>query len=318
VRFGLKGLPKDQLPNAFKVFLTGWPYLIPLGVLIYYLLGLGYRAGLAGMYACAVLFIMMVLKNRRLPTTQEWRDFFVGGGENLVPLVMIGGGAGVIIGLMNSTGLGFQLSLALTEVAQAYGVFVMLLLTAFICILLGMGMPTAAVYVVLVSIVAPALVEMKIPELSAHMFIFYYGLLSLLTPPVAVASMVAAQIAGSDMWRTGLIGLQLAVAAFLMPFLWAFNPALLAQGTWQEITLVTVTCVVAGLLVGQMTMVMGRNALGTLSGFAFLIGAIIIGSSTLWIGKSDPLVLVPCAAGLLLVYFLRQWRSRIMAESQMT
>ena len=115
--------------------------------------------------------------------------------------------------------------------AQAYGVFVMLLLTAFICILLGMGMPTAAVYVVLVSIVAPALVEMKIPELSAHMFIFYYGLLSLLTPPVAVASMVAAQIAGSDMWRTGLIGLQLAVAAFLMPFLWAFNPALLAQGT---------------------------------------------------------------------------------------
>ncbi|MEE8303372.1 MAG: TRAP transporter fused permease subunit [Candidatus Tectomicrobia bacterium] len=317
VRFGLKGLPKDQLPNAFKVFLSGWPYLIPLGVLIYYLLGLGYRAGLAGMYACAVLFIMMVLKNRRLPTWQEWQDFFVGGGEILVPLVMIGGGAGVIIGLMNSTGLGFQLSLALTEVAQAYGVFVMLLLTAFICILLGMGMPTAAVYVVLVSIVAPALVEMKIPELSAHMFIFYYGLLSLLTPPVAVASMVAAQIAGSDMWRTGLIGLQLAVAAFLMPFLWAFNPALLAQGTWQEITLVTVTCVVAGLLVGQMTMVMGRSALGTLSGFAFLIGAIIIGSSTLWIGKSDPLVLVPCAAGLLLVYFLRQWRSRIMAESQM-
>ncbi len=180
-----------------------------------------------------------------------------------------------------------------------------------------MGMPTAEVYVVLVSIVAPALVEMKIPELSAHMFIFYYGLLSLLTPPVAVASMVAAQIAGSDMWRTGLVGLQLAVAAFLMPFLWAFNPALLAQGTWQEITLVTVTCVVAGLLVGQMTMVMGRSALGTLSGFAFLIGAIIIGSSTLWIGNSDPLVLVPCAAGLLLVYFLRQWRSRIMAESQM-
>ena len=122
---------------------------------------------------------------------------------------MIGGGAGVIIGLMNSTGLGFQLSLVLTEVGQNAGIFVMLLLTAFICILLGMGMPTAAVYVVLVSIVAPALVEMKIPEMSAHMFIFYYGLLSMLTPPVAVASMVAAQLAGADMWKTGLIGLQL-------------------------------------------------------------------------------------------------------------
>ena len=128
--------------------------------------------------------------------------------------------------------------------------------------------------------------------------------------------MVAAEIAGSDMWKTGVVGLQLAVAAFLMPFLWAFNPALLLNGTWLEITLVTVSCVAAGLLVGQMSMVMGRSTLGTLSGFGFLIIAIIIGSSTVWIGKSDPLVLVPCAAGLLLVYFLRQWRSRIMAESQ--
>ena len=316
VRFGIKGIAKEKLPDTMKVLAAGWVYLVPLAVLIYVLIGLGYRAGLAGMYSCGLLLVLMIVKNRRLPNWDEWRGFFVGGGENLVPLVMIGAGAGVIIGLMNSTGLGFQLSLALTEVAQAYGIFIMLLLTAFICIVLGMGMPTAAVYVVLVSIVAPALIEMKVPDLSAHMFIFYFGLLSMLTPPVAIASMVAAQMAESDMWETGLVGLQLAVAAFLMPFLWAYNPALLAQGTWQEITLVATTCVVAGLLVGQMTMVMGRSALGTLSGFAFLIAAIIIGSSTIWIGKADPMVLAPSAVGLLIVFLFRQWRARVVATPQ--
>lgn len=305
VRFGIKGLPKAKLPKALEVLKSGWVYLVPLAVLIYFLIGLGYRAGLSGMYACGILFILMVFKNRRLPSVEEWKGFFIGGGENLIPLIMIGAGAGVIIGLMNSTGLGFQLSLVLTEVGQSAGIFVMLLLTAFICIVLGMGMPTAAVYVVLVSIIAPALIEMKVPDLSAHMFIFYYGLLSMLTPPVAIASMVAAQMANSDMWETGLVGLQLAAAAFLLPFLWAFNPALLGQGTPLEITLVAISCVVGGLLVGQMSMVMGRSALGTLSGWGLLISAIIVGSSTLWIGKADLMTLVPAAVGLIIVYSLR-------------
>ncbi len=316
VRFNIKGLPKDELPQAFKVLIGGWAYLIPLAILLYFLLGLGYRAGLSALYSCAALFILMILKNRRLPSKDEWSNFFIGGGQNLISLVMIGGGAGVIIGLMNSTGLGFQLSLVLTEVGQNAGIFVMLLLTAFICILLGMGMPTAAVYVVLVSIVAPALVEMKIPEMSAHMFIFYYGLLSMLTPPVAVASMVAAQLAGADMWKTGLIGLQLAAAAFLMPFLWVFNPALLLDGTWLEIGLVTATTVVAGMLIGRMSMVMTGGLLNTLAGFGLLGAAIVVGSATIWIGPADPLSLVPAAVGLALLFGLRVWGPRSVLKSQ--
>ena len=140
-------------------------------------------------------------------------------------------------------------------------------------------MPTAAVYVVLVSIVAPALVEMKIPELSAHMFIFYFGLLSMLTPPVAVASMVAAEIAESDMWQTGLLGLQLAVAAFLMPFLWAFNPAMLLQGSWLSIFLVVATILPAGLLIGQMSRLVSNELKEKFIGFGLLVIAILIGSA---------------------------------------
>ncbi len=314
VRFGIKGLPKDQLPNAWKVLVSGWIYLVPLAVLIYVLIGLGYRAGLAGMYACGLLLIFMIVRNRRLPNWEEWKGFFVGGGENLVPLVMIGGGAGVIIGLMNSTGLGFQLSLALTEIAQAYGVLAMLVLTAFICILLGMGMPTAAVYVVLVSIIAPALIDMKIPGLAAHMFIFYYGLLSMLTPPVAVASMVAAQIAGSDMWRTGLVGLQLAAAAFLMPFLWVFNPALLLQGTLEEIIYVVITTVTAGIVIGQMTKVVGSGGMmGSFGVIGLLVAAVFIGGGTVWYGTTHPRALVPAGLALIILLAMRIVRQRKLA-----
>ena len=314
VRFGIKGIAKDKLPDLRKVLLAGWVFLVPLAVLVYVLIGLGYRAGLAGMYSCGLLLVLMIYRNKRLPNKAEWKGFFIGGGENLVPLIMIAGGAGIIIGLLNSTGLAFQLSLGLTEIAQSYGILAMLILTAFICILLGMGMPTAAVYVVLVSIIAPALIEMKIPELSAHMFIFYFGLLSMLTPPVAVASMVAAQIAGSDMWRTGLIGLQLAAAAFLMPFLWAFNPALLMRGTWVEIVYVVVTTVIAGLIIGQMTKVVGSSGLhGKFGVVGLLAAAVFVGGGTVWFGTTHPAALIPAVIALIIMVALRIRRQRKLA-----
>jgi len=310
VRYGIGGLPKAELPNVLKTFLSGWLYLIPIGVLIYILLGLGYRAGLAGLYACGLLFLFMIVKRRGLPNKDEWTGFFVGSGENLIPLVLIGGAAGIIIGLMNSTGLGFQLSLILTEIGEKAGILIMLFLTAFICILLGMGMPTAAVYIVLVSVVAPALVEMKIAEMSAHLFIFYFGLLSMLTPPVAIASMVAAQLAGSDMWRTGLIGLQLAVAAFLMPFLWVFNPAFLLEGSWQEIAIVIFTVFSAGLIVGQMTRLTGAGIGGVMSILVLLALTIFVGGATIWFGQTNPIAIATGVAGIALVYGLRLYAAR--------
>ena len=310
VRFGIQGLPRDELPSALRTVLSGWVYIIPLAVLIYFLLGLGYRAGLSGIYACGVLFVLWVIKIRRLPDKSAWQNFFVGGGENLIPLIMIGGGAGVIIGLMNSTGLGFQLSLVLPTVGAQAGLLVMLVLTALVCIVLGMGMPTAAVYVVLVSIIAPALVEMEIPEMSAHFFIFYFGLLSMLTPPVAIASMVAAELAGSDMWRTGWIGLQLAVAAYLMPFLWVYNPALLLDGSWQAVAIVATTAIGAGLLIGQMSGLMGGGGLiSSVLGLLCFIGALVVGSATIWIGPEDPLALLPAVAALGVVVALRVRRT---------
>ncbi len=312
VRYGIGGLPKSELPDPVKTFFSGWLYLIPIALLIWILLGLGYRAGLAGLYACGILFVFFVFKKRGLPSREDWSGFFVGSGENLIPLVLIGGAAGIIIGLMNSTGLGFQLSLILTEIGEKAGILIMLLLTAFICILLGMGMPTAAVYIVLVSVVAPALTEMKIAEMSSHLFIFYFGLLSMLTPPVAIASMVAAQLAGSDMWRTGLIGLQLAAAAFLMPFLWVFNPAFLLNGSWQEISIVIFTVFSAGMIIGQMTRITGDGCGSVLAVFVLLVATIFVGGSTIWFGTTSTLAIISGIIGLGLVYGLRFYHQKSM------
>jgi TRAP-type uncharacterized transport system fused permease subunit len=277
----------------------------------------GQPPAVAAIWATGVLTIFGLAfsyKGRKIKPSDIY-DVLATTGLVVIELLMIVAAAGFVIGVLHMTGLGPQLPTALIDMA-GNNLWIVLAFAAVVCIILGMGMPTAAVYVVLVSIVAPALVEMNIPEMSAHMFIFYFGLLSMLTPPVAVASMVAAQLAGADMWKTGLIGLQLAAAAFLMPFLWVFNPALLLDGTGQEIALVTATSVVAGMLIGRMSMVMAGGVLNVLAGFGLLAAAIVVGSATVWIGPADPLSLVPAGVGLILMYGLRFWRQRSVLKSQ--
>lgn len=316
VRFGIKGLPKSSLPVVRQVLKSGWIFILPLAVLIYFLFGLGYNPGLSALYASAFLLVLMIVRNRRPPTLDQWKDFFFGGGENLMPLILIGGGAGVIIGVMNSSGLGFQLSLILTEIGEANGTLVMLLLTAVICIILGMGMPTAAVYIVLVSVIAPALIKMGLIPMGAHLFIFYFGLLSMLTPPVAVASMVAAELAGSDMWRTGFIGVQLAVAAYLMPFLWAFNPALILEGSTIAIIYVLATTIAAGLVIAKSVVAYGTGGpFGMFRSLALFATALVIGSATLWLGPENPLTLLPAAIGFGLFFVIKNRTSAAVQVS---
>ena len=305
-RNGLMGLPKEGLPEPLKVFLRGWVFLIPIAVMLYYLFGLGFNPGLSAMYAVGALALLMVVKERRLPSKKQWSDFIFGGGENLVPLIMISGAAGIVIGVLNSTGLAFQLALLLTAIGKSAGILVMLMLTAIIAIILGMGMPTAAVYIVLVTVVAPALIDMGIVPMAAHLFLFYFGLLSMLTPPVAVASMVAASMAGSDMWRTGLVGMQLAAVAYLMPFLWVFNPALIFTGTPTAIAFAVFSASTAGwMLARALQDFNAATIIGTLGASVLLALALLIGASTIWLGTESLWVVGVSAAGLVLLFYLR-------------
>ncbi len=307
VKFGLSGLPRDELPRLGKVLIENWFFIIPIVVLLYFLFWLGYNPGLSAMYSGTALLALFIIRKMRLPNRAEWANFIFGSGENLTPLILIAGAAGVVVGVLNSTGLAFQLSIILTDLGQAAGIFVMLLMTAFISIILGMGMPTAAVYIVLATVVAPALVDMGIPPLPAHLFLFYFGLLSLLTPPVAVASMVAAGLAGSDMWRTGIVGVQLAAAAYLLPFLWVFNPALILQGSIPATIYAVLTATCAAFLICESIMSWGRGgAAGRLLGLFYFAATIVVGSGTLWVGVESPLSLVVAAVGAGIVVLARR------------
>ena len=314
-RFGIQGLPREELPVVRDVLKSGWIFVLPVAVLLYFLFWLGYNPGLSALYSGASLILLMTVRDRRPPTAAHWRNFLLGSGEILVPLILIGGAAGVILGVLNSTGLAFQLSLILTAIGKANGVLVMLALTSVICIVLGMGMPTATVYIVLVSVIGPALVNMGLVPIGAHLFLFYFGLISMLTPPVAIASMVAAEMAGANMWRTGFIGVQLAASAYLLPYLWAFNPALLLDGGLAAIAYAVATVVAAGLLLARSATAFGA---GGRAGWARAAGmyaaCLAVGSSTIWLGPESPLTLGAAAAGCGLAWWTTR-RARTAAEA---
>ena len=311
LRDGLHGLPKEELPKASKVLKKGWVFLLPLGFLLYLLFWRGFSPAVAALWAVGALLVLTIFRNRRFLTWKEWGALVVGGGENMLPLLMIGGGAGVVIGVMNVTGLGFSLSLVLTQIGVNAGLLVMLMLTGVIAIILGMGMPTAAIYVVLSVILAPAIVDMGVSPIAAHLFIFYFGLLSFLTPPVAIASFVAAGIAGSKIWPTSWAGVQLAAVAYILPFLWCYNEALLLQGSTVANIYAVTTAFIAVLLIAKALQIMVEKTMFSL-GKSLLVfgGGLAVGSSTIWLGNESALTMIVAGVGVVSLVLVRtSWKT---------
>jgi len=301
-RHGLAGLPKAELPRLGAVLRAGWIFILPLAVLLYLLFFRGFAAQIAAVVASALLLVLAVIRGH-LRRAREWSDLIFNGGAMLVPLVLVAGAAGVVVGVMNITGLGQSLSTILVQIGTDWGLLAMLMLTAVLSIVLGMGMPSTAIYVILASVVAPALVSMGVTPLAAHMFIFYFGIMSFLTPPVAVASYVAAGLAQADMWQTGWVGMRLAAVAFVLPFLWAYNPALLLDGSWLAILIVTCTTFSAMLLIARSVRVVRGQGLGVVA-FCVLLGGVIvaIATSPIWLGPESLFALAAAGAGVALYY----------------
>jgi TRAP transporter 4TM/12TM fusion protein len=311
VRYGLQGVAKNELPLVRPLLKTGWIFLLPLAILVYLLFGRGFNPALAALAAALVLFVMATIKQRRLMGAREAAEMAVGGGESMLPLLMIAGGAGVVIGVMNITGLGFSLSIVLSQIGASAGVFVMLLLTAAISIVLGMGMPTTAIYVVLSVVLAPALIDMGIAPMAAHLFIFYFGLLSFLTPPVAIASYVAAGLAGSGMWSTSWEALKLATMAYILPFLWVYNTAFILDGTPLEIVFAVGSALIAAFMFARgLQGTKLKDVVGIALASGLIGGAILVGGSTIWFGAHSPGVIVAGAAGIGLFVAARHFRPR--------
>lgn len=290
---GIRGVSRAELPSIVRTFSRGWLFLVPLATLLYLLFWAAYNPGRAALVATGTLLVLFIVNRRGRVGVVEVLRFLRDTGYDLIPLLLIGGAAGLIIGVLNSTGFAFQLSLMLTGIAEGYGLFPMLVLTALLCIVLGLGMPTAAVYVVVVTVIAPTLVDLGMVPIAAHLFLFYFGLMSMLTPPVAIGSMVAANVAGANMWQTGKIGVWMGLSAYLLPFLWAYNPAVLFEGTALAVLLAFLTGAVGAVLLGHSVASAGQGARGALLRIAWLVLAIVAGGATVWMGPGNPLALLP-------------------------
>jgi TRAP-type uncharacterized transport system fused permease subunit len=254
---------------------------IPIAVLLALLFVFELNAARAALTAAGLLLVLAALRDKTVLAPRRLAETLCGSGENLLPILLIAAGAGVVVGVLNSTGLGFQLSLALAALGESLGLLAMLSLTAALSIVLGMGMPTAAVYLVLSVVLAPALVEFGVEPLAAHLFLFYFGVLSMLTPPVAVASFVAAQLAEAGFWKTSFAALKLAAVAYLVPFVWIYNPAVILDGTPAEIaTAVTLAGAAAVLLARGLAGFSANRATGATQ----IAAALSIGLVIAWLG----------------------------------
>jgi TRAP-type uncharacterized transport system fused permease subunit len=156
---------------------------------------------------------------------------------------MIVAAAGFVIGILNKSGGGFALTLFLVKLGGG-NLYILLLLAAIICIVLGMGMPTTGVYVLLAALVAPSLIEAGVAKLSAHMFILYFGMMSMITPPIALAAFAAASISQADPMKTGFVAMRMGWVAYVIPFLFVLSPTLLAVGAPWKIALNAVTATI--------------------------------------------------------------------------
>src|SRR5882762_9884996 len=224
-------MPREEIPRLGRVLREGWYFLLPLAALVYALFGLNYEPELAGLVATAIVLALGVLvpfRGKRI----GFRNLAVmlrDAGIAVLDLFMLGAAAGIMIGALNYSGVGFTLTLVLILLAGG-SLVALLVLSAIANIILGLGLPTVGVYIVLATLVAPALVKMGIAPMAAHMFIMYYGCLSMISPPVAIAAFVAANLAGADPNRTGWVAMAFGWTLFVIPFLFVFSGTLLLKG----------------------------------------------------------------------------------------
>jgi TRAP transporter 4TM/12TM fusion protein len=196
-------------------------------------------------------------------------------GVGVLEIVMICAAAGIVIGVLNITGLGFGLSLALIQLSGG-NTLLLLVISAGICILLGMGMPTTGVYVLLASLVAPALVESGINAVAAHLFILYFGMMSMITPPVAIAAFAAASLTGADPARTGIEAVRFGWMAYAIPFLFVASPGLLMKGSPLTIGLSFVTALAGIWLISAAVIGYVRRPLSFLMRSCFVVAGILL------------------------------------------
>ena len=348
-KLGLKGLPKDAIPNFFKLILRNGYLLLPIVVLViamnYFsaglsacfailgslivslvpkklnkktawkivlpiiplavLLGLWLPFGqanmstaiLMSMIACVILSFLT--KDSATLTPKVVIDSLESGAKNTVGVAVACGMAGLISGVVTMTALGQILINTLVPIAEN-STFLALFLTMICCIVLGMGVPTTANYVIMATITAPILIKMGLPVLAAHMFVFYFGIVADITPPVALAAYAGSAIAKSNPMKTGVTATRLAITAFIVAYIFAYSPEmLLIDAAWYDVVLIVITALVGIFAVSagmegymlvktpwwQRIMLLGGGLLSIIPGIATDVAGIVLIAAVILLQK---------------------------------
>ncbi|MDH3533927.1 MAG: TRAP transporter fused permease subunit, partial [Gammaproteobacteria bacterium] len=246
-REGYAGLAAEEA-GRFRDIAAGWFFLLPFIALVVALFGFDFYPQTAALVASLVLVISALLfpYQGSRPTFAQLAEAVRSTGLVVIDLVLICAGAGIVIGVLANSGLGFTFTNSLFLLGSGSPTL-LLLLAATVCVILGMGLPTLGVYVLLATLVAPGLIEIGIAPIAAHLFVMYYGMMSMITPPVAVAAFTAAGIAGANPMRTAVSSVRIGWLAYVIPFVFVFSPAILMHASFVVVAR-SVALLTAGIL----------------------------------------------------------------------
>ncbi|HNP63940.1 MAG TPA: TRAP transporter fused permease subunit [Woeseiaceae bacterium] len=267
-RLGLQGVPKDEIPNILHVLKKGWPTAIPLLVLVYVLFS-GYSPHMAAFLGISTALIVGFLNPMHRVSVRDIADAAVLATKYTLSVGAVVAAIGIVVGVVNSTGLGFRLGFMVAEGAQSIAesltatlnviplvefstesiaLFFSLVLIAVTCILMGAGLPTTALYIMLATVAQPTLANLGVPPIASHLFVLYYGVIAEITPPVCASAYAAAGIAGANPFKTGVSAFTLGIAKLLVPMVFVYSPAMLIvlddYFTWGEFLQTVLTCAI--------------------------------------------------------------------------
>ncbi|WP_375568862.1 TRAP transporter fused permease subunit [Ahrensia marina] len=221
---------ESEIPETSDVFKHGWVFIVPFAAIVLALFSFGQRPETAALYGGgAALAIGLIKGYRQRMSLREIWQALCETGSSVVDIVMIAAAAGFIIGVLNITGLGFGLTFVLVSLGGE-SLIALLLIGAAVCLVLGMGMPTVGVYLLLAVLIAPSLVQSGVDPIAAHLFIFYLGMMSMVTPPVGIGAFFAAAIAKAKPMQTAFVAMRYGWTAYVIPFLFVLSPTLILKG----------------------------------------------------------------------------------------
>ena len=272
----------DEIQPLWQVFKTGWPYAIPLVVLVA-LIVLGFSVQMSAFYSIWVTLAVGFIMNRKEMTVRNILKAFESTVKSIAPVAAACILAGIIMGSMSLTGFGLKISSLIEQISGGNLLFT-LLLAMFASVLLGMGLPTSAAYMVLAVLVAPALIDMGVSKMAAHLFLLYFGALSTITPPVALSVFAACGISGAGVWETGWDAIKLASTGFIIPFIFALDNSLLLIGPVGGIVFAVVTAFLGCIILSMAVSGWMLQKLNVVTRLLLLAaGVMLINSAIFWL-----------------------------------